>query len=250
MSLPVMYVKCTHCSFESWEHSPTKHVYKTRNTLVHIPWVHAWCHDCKKIVVAESLEPKETSVFEAERFFDRLAWLKESYGKVIPKDEIRLEIIELDETEDFEENEEDWDDEVCMELDEQIERVRELEQNRLSRISVDDARQLFQIVSDIEEIENDARSILSPVFCRDLFRERSSGPKCLECGSPDFTKLIIQEKKRLQEHEASMHPGCGGILYWEKSGLRVAWIFDALPVRIYDAEGNYIRTEKNESSCD
>ena len=50
-------------------------------------------------------------------------------------------------------------------------------------------------------------------------------------------RLAEEEKKRLQEHEASMHPGCGGVLYWEKSGLRVAWIFDALPVRIYDAEG-------------
>lgn len=208
MSLPVKHIECTKCDFKHPTPKPTTRVYKYQDELVHIPWVRAWCFDCKDVVVAESLETDPINIKDVKKLLNDIASQKLLYDGVIPKTNYGY-----------------------------IDRVKKV------KISVDDAFQLSKIVFDLNHIEFKVRSFYESLQISNIINQRSSQARCLHCGSNNFERLNIQNKEDLSEHTSSQHPQCGGYLFWEESGLRIAWNFNASPVKIYDTEGNYITSE-------
>jgi hypothetical protein len=78
----------------------------------------------------------------------------------------------------------------------------------------------------------------------EVFFDRASPPRCLECGSTSFRVITFSQKKENSQHMSDFqHPGCGGYLYREEF-LHIAWAFDRLPIHIYNTEGNLKRVEK------
>ena len=75
---------------------------------------------------------------------------------------------------------------------------------------------------------------------------RVSPPRCLECGNNSFGVITFSPAKEDKSRHMSdfQHPGCGGYLFEEETGMRVMWAFDRLPIHIYDTEGNLKRVEE------
>lgn len=75
----------------------------------------------------------------------------------------------------------------------------------------------------------------------DYLRQRTTAPKCLSCGSDQVTPLPPSPHPE-QDGPAIpagwKHPGCGGEVQASLSGLRFIYVY---PLRIYDADGSFLR---------
>ncbi len=73
---------------------------------------------------------------------------------------------------------------------------------------------------------------------------RKSGPKCLRCGSSDIDKKGLWDKKKREFYSDIEHPGCGGELSIEDSGMRLSLRHKH---RFYDSEGNFLKERSDHS---
>jgi|APSaa5957512622_1039677.scaffolds.fasta_scaffold52885_1 hypothetical protein len=73
----------------------------------------------------------------------------------------------------------------------------------------------------------------------EIFSDRSIGAKCLECGINRITLININIKEI--DGFYTVHPGCGGTLYYDKSGSNIHLnLKRPFGVSIYDSNGSFI----------
>lgn len=203
----VYNIECTECSF-TYVPGLVNHVnraYAYKEQLIPIPSKRAWCNNCETFTTIEKLQEKQLTLDDYITLMDGLSSRRLDYEGIVLKEKTGY-----------------------------FGKVRKTE------VSAEDAFQLSKIVSDFSFLERGLRKLFEPKALREIFLARTSGPKCLECGSENLLTLDMPKVDSAHSETGPHHPGCAGTLFHVDGGKGLFDHNKQYPTKIFDTEGNFI----------